>query len=103
MAELGHKTELSDRGRCFLLLETDLLHLFVRIIRIRPGASTAGAIGARDAAEPIVGFLKALEDSVQGHEFEIILVGSDTQMRGAGQGLIIGRLVRDEEVLMGLG
>jgi hypothetical protein len=40
---------------------------------------------------------------VQGHEFEIILVGSDTQMRGAGQGLIIGRLVRDEEVLMGLG
>ena len=61
---------------------------------IGTGAGAAGAVGAGDATEPLGGAIEAGDDAVKGHEFEIVLMGADSEMGDSGEGggerLVVG-------------
>ena len=52
---------------------------------IGTGAGAAGAVGAGDATEPLGGAIEAGDDAVKGHEFEIVLMGADSEMGNSGE------------------
>ena len=51
--------------------------------RVGAAARAAGAVGAGDAAEPVVVAGEAVEDAVEGHELEIVLMGADAEVGDA--------------------
>jgi hypothetical protein len=53
---------------------------------------------AGDPSEPILRGIKALCDPVEGHEFQVILMSSDSEMRRSGDCRILGETVGDEEI-----
>ena len=79
--ELRHERVLGDDGCLTLLLGAHDLHLLVGVVGILVGSRTAGAVGHRHAAEPLLRLLVAGEDAVQRHHLEVILVRADTEMR----------------------
>jgi len=60
-------------------------HLGIGESGIRTGAGASGAVGASDATEPLGGAIEAGDDPVKGHEFEIVLMGADSEMGDSGE------------------
>ena len=83
VAELEHRRISADQGGGVLFLRAYFHHGLIGDTGIRAGAGTACAVGAGDAAEPFVPPGEAFEDAVEGHEFEIVLMGSDPEMGNA--------------------
>lgn len=76
-AELVDEAVLADFGGLALFFEAGRLHLLVGVVGVFARAGAAASVGAGDAAEPGVFLLIAGADAVVGHEFEVVLVGSD--------------------------
>ena len=94
---LQDEAVVPDAGgfRLFLLTEGDVLVL--RELGVGAGSRSACAIGASDAAKPLIGLLVAGADAVERHEFEIVWMRSDAEMRGARECVIIRGAVGDKE------
>jgi hypothetical protein len=58
----------------------------------------ARPVCAGDPSEPFLRGIKALCDPVEGHELQVILMSSDSEMRRSGDRRILGETVRDEEI-----
>ena len=85
VVELEHRAVAPDGGRGVLLAPAHGLHPLIGEGRIRAGACAAGAVRAGHAAEPLSVAVVAGEDAVEGHEFEIVLMRADAEMRDARQ------------------
>ena len=102
IAELRHKTVLAHIGGLALLDQAHLLHLFVRVLFIRPFARTTGPVGDHDASEPFVATLEALRDAMVGGDLQVVLMGNDAQVRHSAQRSPGFGLIRDENVMFGM-
>ncbi len=90
VGELRDEAVLADDGGGALLLHADGFHLLVTEVGVRACAGAPGPVGAGHRAEPPVRALKARQDAVQGHELQVVLMGTDSQVGGAGKGLRSG-------------
>ena len=68
-----------------------------RCARRPAGPRAAASVGDGHASEPAVGPIVAGEDAMEGHELEVILVGTDAEVGGAADGVWAGLAVRSHE------
>jgi hypothetical protein len=81
VAELDHGAVAADFGGAVLFLDAADAKLVVGEIGKGPAARTSGAVGANHPAKGAVGFFQTFQDSMKGHEFEIIVVRTHSEMR----------------------
>ncbi len=85
VVELDHRTELSNPCGQVLFFPADASHFVIAEVCKSSGARTSCAVGAGDAGEPFPLFSVARENAVEGHKLQIIMVGSDSQVRRAAE------------------
>ena len=85
-------------SRRALLLSAHALHFLVGVGGVEVVAGRAAAVGDDYAGEPAVRLPVALQDAVNGHDFDVILVRGDRQMGGAREGLRRGGPIGDEKL-----
>ena len=94
VAELEHGGVVAEPSGGPLFVAAFGDHLGIGEGGIRTGAGASGAVGAGDATEPLGGAIEAGDDAVKGHEFEIVLMGADSEMGDSGEGggerLVVG-------------
>jgi hypothetical protein len=97
VVELDHRAVTSEPSRFDLLLGAPL----GQFLGLHAGkcalARTPLAIGAGDAAEPLVGFSEAFDNSMKCHELEIVVVRPDAKMGDALEAFGPGNLIGHEE------
>ncbi len=71
--------------------------LFIVVILIQIIAGRAAPVGDDHAGEPQVFLLEAIQDGAGSHDLDVVLVGGDGQVGGAGEGLFDGQTVGDED------
>jgi len=89
---------LADEGGLLLLADAHQAHLLVGVVGVQARARRASPVGDGDAGQPAVVALVALQDAIHGHDLDVVLVGGDGQVRGAGQCLLGGQPVGDEDL-----
>ena len=97
VAQLGHEGVLSDHGGGVLFADAFGGDLVVGPVLELAGAAAAASVGDGHPAEPPVGAVIAGEDSMEGHELEVILMGADAEMRRPAKGIRGGQSVREHE------
>ena len=83
--ELEHRAVAADHRCGVLLFAADRFHLHIAEVRIHANARASGAVGAGHAAEPSVIAGEAFENSMKGHELEIVLMRADAEVGDAGK------------------
>jgi hypothetical protein len=93
-----HRGKLAHVGGLLLLEPSHVDHLRVGVLLVFEVARTAAAVRHRDAGEPLVLLLKALKDAVVGHDFEVVLMGADAEVRRPLDGALGRRPVGNEHL-----
>ena len=88
MAELDDGAVAADVGRLALLAPPQRDHLVVGAGRVRPRPRAPGTVCAGHAGEPAGRIVLAGTDGGQRHELEVVLVGDDAEVGGAGQRVV---------------
>ena len=101
MGQLDLDAVVAQPGGPPLLAAPDGLHLGIAHPRIASGARAAAAVGRDNAGKPAVVPSAAQGNAMKRHDLDVILVGADAQMRGAGQRR--GRRQTRRHVDVGLG
>jgi hypothetical protein len=89
---------LADVGGLALLQHAHLLHVLIGEIAVDAGARAARPIGNDDSGEPLVLAAETFGDAVVRHDFDVVLVRGDAQVRGPGDGSFWRGAVGYEEV-----
>jgi len=97
-AELDLARIIADQRRLPLLEDPDLSYFFIRVLAVGAGPRAAAAVGHGDAAEPGGFLVEAMEDAVQRHELDVVLVCADREVGRAAKSLADGRPVRNIDV-----
>ena len=98
VVELEHGGVAPERGGRALLLAAHGHHLRIGEIREFPLPRAARAIRAGHAAEPLRGALVTRGDAVKGHEFQVILMRANAEVRDAREGVGRRESIGDENV-----
>ena len=96
--ELHHRGIVTELGSLTLLLSPSERHLLIGEIGIGTGPRAARAVRAGDAGKPLASAVVARCDAIERHEFQVVLMRTNAQMRYACKRTRLRKSIGDEYV-----
>jgi hypothetical protein len=103
VSQLDYGGVATQSRRLFLLVPPDLGEFWSGFFGQRAGARGAGPIGDHDTGEAEIFLPAAGADARKGHDFEVIGMGTDTEVGGGGEGGLPVSARRDGGLRIGPG